>query len=213
LQKVIKKLIKRLGEPYSSQLGIDLESKKESEIFKWFLASLLFGKRIGESIVVKTYKSFSSQKITTPDKILSTGWDGLVRVLDEGGYVRYDFSTATKLLELMEGLKSKYGTLTNLHEQAESSKDLEEKLQEFKGIGPTTANIFLRELRTVWNKANPEPSSLAKIAAKNLGVDLSRFNRQTKSFIRLECALLKLGKDFCRKGRCDSCDFKVDCKK
>jgi hypothetical protein len=95
-QRLVKKLINLLGEPYSSHLGIDLESKEESEIFKWFLASFLFGKRIGEGIAARTYRLFASKNITTPDKILTTGWDGLVAVLDEGGYVRYDFSTAEK---------------------------------------------------------------------------------------------------------------------
>jgi len=213
MERLVKRVVRRLGEPYSSSLGIDLEGKKESEIFKWFLASLLFGKRIGESIAADTYKLFASKDIINPDKILASGWDGLVAVLDEGGYVRYDFSTATKLLELMESLKRNYGTLTNLYEQAQDSEDLETKLQEFKGVGPTTVNIFLRELRTVWPKANPEPSSLAKIAAKNLGIDLSHFGRGTKEFIKLECALLRLGKDYCRKNKCDGCEFKVDCKK
>jgi len=213
VERLTKRVIRRLGEPYSSSLGIDLESKKESEIFKWLLASFLFGKRIGESIAAETYRLFASKNIITPDKILATGWDGLVAVLDEGGYVRYDFSTASRLLELMECLKRNYGSLTNLYEQAKDSKDLEAKLQEFKGIGPITVNIFLREMRTVWPKANPEPSSLVKIAAKNLGIDLSNFKRQTKEFIKLECALLRLGKNYCRKKRCDDCDFMVECRK
>ena len=213
MKRLVKRLIRRFGEPYSSHLGIDLESKEESEIFKWFLASFLFGKRIGESIAAKTYRLFASKNITTPDKILATGWDGLVAVLDEGGYVRYDFSTASRLLELMESLKENYGTLANLHEHAKDSEDLEAKLQEFKGIGPTTVNIFLRELRTVWPNADPEPSSLVKVAAKVLGIDLKDFNRRSKNFVKLECALLRLGKYYCRKNRCDDCEFKVECKK
>jgi len=37
------------------------------------------------------------------------------------------------------------------------SKDLERRLIEFKGFGPTAVNIFLRELRGIWSKANPPP--------------------------------------------------------
>jgi len=213
MERLVKRLIRRFGQSYSSRLGIDLESAKVGEIFKWFLASLLFGKRIGENIAAKTYSLFASKNITTADRILDTGWGGLVALLDEGGYVRYDFSTATKLLEVMESLKKSYGNLTNLNEQARDSEDLEARLQEFKGVGPTTVNIFLRELRTVWPKADPEPSSLVKVAAKNLGIDLDDFERHTKDFVRLECALLRLGKDYCRKNRCDDCEFKVECKK
>jgi hypothetical protein len=35
----------------------------------------------------------------TPKQILKTGWDDLVKILDEGGYTRYDFKTADRLLE------------------------------------------------------------------------------------------------------------------
>ena len=38
--------------------------------------------------------------VLSPSKILETGWDGLVEILDEGGYTRYDFKTATKILEI-----------------------------------------------------------------------------------------------------------------
>ncbi|MCJ7633095.1 hypothetical protein MUP77_11975, partial [Candidatus Bathyarchaeota archaeon] len=63
------------------------------------LASLLFGAPITESSVVKTYNCFQKHGVLTPKQILKTGWDDLVKILDEGGYTRYDFKTADKLLE------------------------------------------------------------------------------------------------------------------
>ncbi len=53
----------------------------------------------------------------------------------------------TKLLEVFRMLKEKYGTLTALINQSRNRKDLEKKLLEFKGIGPKTAEIFLRDLK------------------------------------------------------------------
>jgi hypothetical protein len=35
---------------YSEELGIDLGKNDEGELFKWFLASILFGARISETI-------------------------------------------------------------------------------------------------------------------------------------------------------------------
>lgn len=175
---------------YSEELEIDLKSGKETEIFKWFLASLLFGKPIQQNVAKKTYLEFKKAKILTPEAILKAGWDRLVEILDKGKYVRYDFSTATKLLEISKALKEKYGTLTNLHKQAKNSRDLEKRLMEFKGVGPITANIFLRELRTVWKKADPEPLSAVKIMAKKLKIHLPK-NRKTLKFVRLEAHLLK----------------------
>lgn len=205
------KLIRNFGRTYSEQLGIDLESRREKEVFKWFLASILFGKRISENIAIKTYQEFEKRGLITLDKILEAGWDRLVDALDAGGYVRYDFSTADKLLELMKVLR-KYGDLNNIHKEAKNEKDLEEKLKRFKGVGPVTVNIFLRELRCIWEKANPEPSRFTKIGAKNLGIDINRFKRNTKDFVALECALLRVGKNYCLKKKCKECHFSQDCK-
>jgi len=205
------KLIRNFGKTYSEQLGIDLESRREKEIFKWFLASILFGKRIGENIAIKTYQEFEKRGLITPDKILEAGWDRLVDALDTGGYVRYDFSTADRLLEVMKDLK-KYGGLGNIHRKAKNEKDLEEKLRQFKGIGPVTVGIFLRELRHIWEKANPEPSRFTKIGATNLGININRFKRNTRNFVSLECALLRVGKNYCLKKKCRECHFSQDCK-
>ena len=61
--------------------------------------------------------------------------------------MRYDFSTATKLLEILKELKEGYGNLTNLLRSATSEKNLQKKFQGFKGIGPVTTRIFLRDLK------------------------------------------------------------------
>ena len=137
------------GKIYSKDLGIDFASGKEEEIFKWFLACLLFGKPIQQEVAKRTYFEFEKAGILTPEKILKAGWNRLVEILDQGHYVRYDFSTATKLLEICRELKEKYGTLINLLNQARDQKDLERKLLEFKGIGPVTVRIFLRDLRLI----------------------------------------------------------------
>jgi hypothetical protein len=135
---------------YARRLGIHLTSKKEEELFKWFLACLLFGKPIQTEIAEQAYRQLVAARLTTPDAILRAGWDKLVYVLDRAHYVRYDFSTATKLLEVCGDLKRRYGTLTNLLAQAPTAHELSRKLQEFKHIGPVTARIFLREVRPLW---------------------------------------------------------------
>jgi len=137
------------GKIYSQELGIDLSSGKGSELFKWLLACLLFGKPIQQEVARRTYFEFVKEGLTTPEAILQAGWDKLVEVLDAGHYVRYDFSTATKLLDVCKTLKEKYSTATNLLKQAKNKKDLEKRLQEFKGVGPVTTQIFLRDLH--WN--------------------------------------------------------------
>ena len=131
---------------YSQDLGINLASGKEGELFKWFLACLLFGKPIQQEVARKTYFEFMREGLVSPEKIAGAGWDRLVAVLDAGHYVRYDFSTADKLLEICGELMDKYGGLSGLLEKAGSRKELSRLLQEFRGIGPVTARIFLRDL-------------------------------------------------------------------
>jgi hypothetical protein len=135
---------------FASRLGIDLKSKKEEELFKWFLACLLFGKPIQTEIGERAYRRLLAEHLTSPDAILRAGWDKLVILLDEAHYVRYDFSTATKLLDVCRELKRRYHTVTNLLESAKTPAELSFKLQEFKHIGPVTARIFLREAGPIW---------------------------------------------------------------
>jgi len=138
-------------------------------------------------------------------KILQTGWQGLVDILDEGGYTRYDFSTADKLLEVFGNLEKVYGgSLNRLHELAKDSKDLEKRLKLLgKGIGDVTVSVFLREMRDVWRKADPEPSPLVKLAMKKLKIkDLKEFAKRKKlNLVWLETALVRYAKEFLRKGK------------
>jgi len=227
-RKTVEALLEKFGKRYSKVLGINLDSGKDEEIFKWFLASVLFGAPITETSVIKTYKCFQKYEVLTPERILETGWEGLVRILDEGSYTRYDFKTADKLLEVMQNLMEKYnGSLNLLHSEASNAKDMENGLKDLgKGIGDVTVSIFLRELREIWEKPKPNPTSLVVFAAKNLGIvknetdenalkQLEDFWAKNKvageSFINFETALLRLSKNFCRKGKCTSCPAKREC--
>ena len=226
-RKSLITLIENFGRRYPEILEIDLSEGKDEEVFKWFLASVLFGAPITETSVIKTYNCFKRYNVLSPRRIIETGWDGLVRILDEGSYTRYDFKTADKLLEVMQNLIKNYGgSLCRIHKEALDSRDLERKLEDLgKGIGDVTISIFLREMRDVWGKADPAPTSLVVLAAKNLGIvketgedalaQLKRFwlkNKvEGKSFANFETALLRLGKDFCRKRRCTVCPVKAEC--
>ena len=139
--------MKRIKKICSEELGIDLRSGREPELFKWFLACLLFGKPIQQEVARRTYLEFRKEGLIAPKKILEAGWDRLVEVLDRGHYVRYDYSTATKLLEVSKELSEKYEGLTGLLRSAKSEKQLSDKLLLFRGIGPVTAGIFIRDLK------------------------------------------------------------------
>lgn len=181
---------------YSEELGINLWGNEDGELFKWLLASLLFGARISETIARHTYRTFEKYHLLEPRAILKAGWDFLVNpVMREGGYVRYDGITSTKVLENCETLLEQYqGSLKELHRQACDSRELERRLTSFRGVGPVTANIFLRELRPIWEKSNPDPLPVVRETAAKCGVDLTRFDRKSEDFIRIEAGLMRLRK-------------------
>lgn len=178
---------------YSEELGIDLGQDGDKQLFCWFLASLLFGVRISEIVAESTYQAFVRHRLTNPSAILRAGFDFLVNpIMREGGYIRYDGRKSTQILRNCEVLLKEYGgSLTRLHHDARDGDDLEERLLAFYGIGPVTANIFLRELRPFWEKADPDPLPAVTKAARKLRIDLRRYNRKSLVFARVEAGLIR----------------------
>ena len=89
-----------------------------------------------------------------------------------------------------------------------------------------TVTIFLRELRTVWPKARPPLSPVARLASRHLGLVgaedepltvleslWSKHPQEGFDFCDFEAALVRLGKDYCRKGRYSACPFRIICVK
>jgi hypothetical protein len=179
---------------YAEELGIDLASGREQDYFRWFLASLLYGGRISETIARRTYQSFCRHGLTSPRRVIAAGWDFLVNpVMREGGYVRYDGRKSEQILRDCATLLTRYGgRLSRLHQAARNPSDLEARLDAFYGVGPVTANIFLRELRPFWSKADPTPLPAVLAQAKTLGIALGRQPRKTLSFARIEAGLIRL---------------------
>ena len=197
----VKEALSKL-QSYSTELDLDLSEAEDR--FKWFLASVLFAKRISAQTAKETYLYFEQEELTSPDAILAAGWDRLVEVLDSGGYNRYDFSTATNLLGIAKMLKEKYGALERLHAESSSPADLERRLQEFKGVGPVGVNIFLRELRGIWEKAKPQPSPIAVATAQKIGLN-------PEDVERYESQLIRLNLEYCKKHRSSECPLKEKC--
>ena len=178
---------------YSEELGISLAAGTAAEQFKRFLASVLLGARISEAIARHTYLSFARHRLLSPARILAAGWETLVKpVLREGGHVRYDHKTTTKILRDCTMLQGQYhGSLRQLHASARDCRDLETRLDLFYGVGPITVNIFLRELRPWWVKSDPEPLPCVKAAARLLGIPLEGYRRKSLAFARLEAGLIR----------------------
>ena len=193
LSKISVKELKR-SQLYSEELDIELKRCNDAAYFEWFLASLLFGGRISEGIAKKTYRAFERHGLLAPEKILAAGWEFLVNpIMSEGGYVRYDGRKSTQILLDCKMLLDKHqGSLQDIHDTSRDKADLEACFLSFYGVGPVTVNIFLRELRPYWRKADPMPLPIVHDMAKRLGVELDQFNRKTVTFTRIEAGLIRL---------------------
>jgi hypothetical protein len=186
---------------YSEELGIDLAAGSDDAYFRWFLASLLFGARISETTAKNTYRSFVGHGLTRPKRILNAGRDFLIYpIMREGGYVRYDGRKSTQVLHDCDELVAGYGgKLRRLHDAARDARDLEQRLLTFYGVGPVTMNIFLRELRPFWAKADPDPLPIVITLAKRLAIDLTRYKRKSLTFARVEAGLIRRRRELAAK--------------
>ncbi|WP_262140280.1 DNA methylase [Pseudomonas sp. Marseille-Q5117] len=132
-------------------LDIDLQDASETGLFKWLIASFLMGKRIQGPIAAKAYQVIVEQHgKDTAQKLANCTHRQLVSMLGQARYVRYDESTAARLLALANKLNSEYaGKVSNIVAASADRKALEKRLAEFDGVGPKTIEIFMREAAAV----------------------------------------------------------------
>ena len=84
-------------------------------------------------------------QLDTPWALLAVERRRLVRLLDEGKYTRYDEKTATALRLCAQQLIDWYdGSLMLLIDSSSGEAECAKRLQTFYGVGPKTAEIFLR---------------------------------------------------------------------
>lgn len=195
----IPALLAEFGGSDAEELGIALDGLQPEAVYQWFLAAVLYGARISRTLATRAWREFVRCGVLTPQKMVDTGWDGLVAMLDRGGYARYDYKTATKLLEVNNKLLADYdGDLNALHARATDASDLEQRVMALgKGIGPVTVDIFLRELRGRWDKATLPLSPPAYAAALELGL-LPAGTLREAALPRLQQLWQLAGKPACR---------------
>lgn len=177
---------------YSEELGIRIDRICDRELFKWFVASLLFGARVTPVIAKQGYFALARNKLLTPRGICGAGEKEIYERLRQAGYVRSAKAKSSQLVKASQRLLDMYGgSLERLHDAAESPRHLETLLKELPGVGPVTANIFLRELRPFWRKADPAPLERVVDHAQKLGLNLDAIPRKSLDFVKLETGLVR----------------------
>ncbi|MGW5267629.1 endonuclease [Rhodococcus sp. NPDC003994] len=164
-------LLDEHGRTYADEAGITLKDTP-SPLFELLVLTQLLSARISADIAVAAARELFSAGYRTPEKMAAASWQDKVDALGRGRYTRYDESTATRLGETAEKVRSDYhGDLRRLAEKADGDVGATSRLlQEFDGIGPTGADIFLREVQDVWPWVGPYFDEKALAAAKDLGL-------------------------------------------
>jgi endonuclease III len=130
---------------HANDFGLDVMSS-DDDMFRWFLLAYLFGKPIQSGVAAQTWQIFVDRGIDTPRAIIEESHYTLVETLDEGRYTRYDSVMARALRKCMEQLIRDYdGSLMLMFENSLDEEEFSMRLQELYGVGPKTAEIFMRE--------------------------------------------------------------------
>lgn len=123
----------------------------DSDMFRWFLLCYLFGKPIRSESAIATWRIFIDEKLDTPWAIVESSEGRLVGALNRGGYTRYQHVTTRGLKVCMDSLVRQYeGSLYFLLESSQNEDELSKRLQEFYGVGPKVAEIFMRETEEIF---------------------------------------------------------------
>ncbi|MEU0894365.1 endonuclease [Streptomyces massasporeus] len=155
-ERVVRELVGAHGRTYAEEAGIALRDTPQP-LYRLLVLSHLLSARIRGSIALATARALHEAGLRDPRRMAQASWQERVDALGRGGYRRYDERTATQLGEAAELLNDRWGgDLRRLRREADGEvPELCRLLQEFPGMGPAGAGIFLREAQGVWPEAAP----------------------------------------------------------
>jgi endonuclease III len=129
----------------AGDLGIDMST--DQGLFDWLLASILFGRPVPQETAASAFRQFKDDGWDAPDRFTAEERGPLWHELYAGNYHRMSSVMARELPEVMRGIIDQYGgSVARLVHTASSREEVSQRLQSFNGIGPKTAEIFLREV-------------------------------------------------------------------
>ncbi|MFF6911337.1 endonuclease [Streptomyces sp. NPDC012466] len=170
-ERVVRELVGAHGRTYAEEAGIGLKDTPQP-LYRLLVLSHLLSARIRGSIALATARALYEAGLRDPRRMARASWQERVDALGRGGYRRYDERTATQLGDAAELLNDRWGgDLRRLRGEADGMvPELSRLLQEFPGMGPAGAGIFLREAQGVWPEAAPYLDAKALQGAERLNL-------------------------------------------
>ncbi|CAM5327310.1 hypothetical protein SAFG77S_00125 [Streptomyces afghaniensis] len=165
----MRELLGAHGRTYADEAGIRLKDTPQP-LYRLLVLAHLLSARIRGSIALATARALHEAGLRDPRRMAEADWQERVDALGRGGYRRYDERTATQLGDGAELLNERWGgDLRRLRREADGKvSELRHLLQEFPGMGPAGADIFLREVQGVWPEAAPYLDAKALQGAERL---------------------------------------------
>ncbi|MEV4201003.1 hypothetical protein [Micromonospora globbae] len=168
---VARALLDRHGRTYAEEAGIKL-ADRPAPLYQLLVLATLLSTRIRACVAMAAARELFAAGYRTPQAMEAASWQDRVDALGRGHYRRYDERTARMLGDGARLCLDRWrGDLRRLHrEGGDQPAGLRRLLTEFPGIGPTGADIFLREAQTVWADLRPFVDRRALAGAKRLGL-------------------------------------------
>jgi endonuclease III len=170
-KQLVLRLLKVAGTTYAEEAGITLRDKP-MPLFQLLVLCMLASKPIDATIAVAAARALFAAGLKTPKAVLAADRHTMITAFGEAHYVRYDESSATRLADIAAVVRDEYGgDLRRLAAAGRGDVDTVKRLlKQFKGIGDTGADIFLREVQDVWTFARPHFDRRATSAARDIGL-------------------------------------------
>jgi hypothetical protein len=194
-EKVAARAVERFGTTYAEEAGITVRDKP-SPLWRLLVLAHLLSARISSRIAVNACRELSQAGGGTPRGMAELSWQQRVDALGRAHYRRYDERTSTMLGEVADQVLKDYGgDLRRLR----NANDIDAELQKFKGIGPSGAAIFCREVQGVWTELRPYVDRVAADGAAELGLPKSPARLAAlvtgQDLVRLVAACVRAARD------------------
>jgi endonuclease III len=170
-EQVVSRLLSNAGTTYAEEAGIQLKDKP-MPMFQLLVLCMLASKPIDAAIAMQAARELFRAGLRTPQAVLDTERATMIRAFGRAHYVRYDESSATRMVDIAAMVRDEYGgDLRRLADRCDrDGKAAARLLQRFKGIGATGADIYLREVQDIWTWVRPYFDERAIKAARDLGL-------------------------------------------
>ncbi|GAA5200974.1 endonuclease [Rugosimonospora acidiphila] len=169
--ELVRGLLNGYGTTFAEEAGIRL-ADKPGPLYQLLVLTTLLSARISAGVAVAAARALFAAGYRTPQAMARASWQQRVDALGRGHYRRYDERTARMLGDEAQLCLERWrGDLRRMRAEADGEvRPMRSMLIEFSGIGPTGADIFLREVQGVWPEFRPYLDRKVTAGAAKVGL-------------------------------------------